>query len=115
MFSGIKKLFKERADRQRRSDLDEQIENAAQLRDMLGVARKLQLPVVVIVEVQGVRQALCLPGEGKECEWLYNMAAGSFMGLHAERAIKEKYAWPTTLGLREGLLGKGEISASEGP
>lgn len=66
--------------------LDQQIECGERLRDMLSVARKLKMPVVVRVEVQGLTQGVIDAGGGNVAEFLYNFAAGRLLILYTKRS-----------------------------
>lgn len=67
-------------------DLEQQIEAAEYLRDMLGVARKLDFDVILTVEVNGLRQGVLLSGRGPECEWIYQFAAAEVYSKISRRA-----------------------------
>ena len=91
MFKKVRDYFAEFSqDRPGMSDVDVQIECGERLRDMLSVARKLDLPVVITVDVQGVRQGVIDVGDGKLPEFLYNFACGRLLELQTKRdgAIK---------------------------
>lgn len=69
--------------RSRRQDLEQQIELGQRLRDMLGVARKLKLDIVMTVEVGNQCQGVLLPGDGPAAVWLYNFACGEILAKQA--------------------------------
>lgn len=69
--------------RSRSENLEQQIELGQRLRDMLGVARKLNLDVVMTIEVGNQRQGVLLPGDGPVGVWLYNFACGEILAKQA--------------------------------
>lgn len=92
MFTQIKRFLSElRYHRTKEQDLQRQIELGQQLRDMLSVARKLKLTIVMTVEIGTLRQGVLLAGDGPEAEWLYNFACGEVIAKQAERATDAKF------------------------
>lgn len=83
MFIKVKEFFKSRTSRPGDEDLADQIRQAERLRDMVGVAYKLDLPVKLLVEVNGVNQGIMLAGTGPESEWIYNFACSQVLAKKA--------------------------------
>jgi hypothetical protein len=86
MFTSIKRFFKGRGrDRTKREELLEQQRAAEHFRDVVGVAWKLDFPVFVNIQVNGVEATVCLRGrEDALLETLYNFAAGQALRFQAE-------------------------------
>lgn len=98
-----------------RPDLNREIALAQQLRDMLSVARKIDLDVVMTIEVGKLKQGVILPSDGPESEWLYNFACGHIMALQAELETKANLVAKRAWGSFVHTDGRIEISGSEGP
>jgi hypothetical protein len=92
-----------------------QIALAQQLRDMLSVARKLEMTVVMTIEVGKLKQGVVLAGDGPQAEWLYNFACGEVMARQAELRTDAKLGQDWKGGRIVYRDGRVEISGSEGP
>lgn len=91
MLNKIAEFFKAKKSGTRSEDLEEQIRIAEQLRDTLGVARKVGLTVVMTIEVGNVRQGVLLAGDSAETRWLYDFACGEVFAKKAERLTDAKF------------------------
>jgi hypothetical protein len=102
MFKKIVSFFgRLRGSRAVGEDLEQQIELGRHLRDMLSVARKLQLDVVMTIEVGNQRQGVLLPGDGDAAIWLYNFACGEIL---AKQARVEEVRIKKWEKFRQGLV-----------
>lgn len=101
--------------RSRSENLEQQIELGERLRDMLGVARKLKLDVIMTIEVGNQRQGVLLAGDGQVGDWLYNFACGVVLEKQARLEEFGIYGDPgEVLVYKPDKNGGGRI-VSEGP